>query len=317
MDVLNFKNIINFGCDLNFNLPFKVENNSVLEIGFGNGEFTVKYARSHPEIFLYAVEISKACVIRCVKRAKDLSNLKIIRTDARYMLKELFPDESLNKIIMNFPCPWPGNKHAHRRVTAKDFADGLASVLKINSEFQFTSDDENYSNEVWKILGAHEALNPEKFEINSEIAYLTKYGRKWLNEGKNIYSLTFRKIKKFSVERQIINNSQMHIKLNINKYINKNLINNLNNISGHDVKNKSFWKFGKCFNDDENKIFLLETFTSDDEFEQRFYINISNREDNTALIKLDFTADTFLTPAVRNALNDVAEKLKLNLNSSC
>ena len=166
-----------------------VKSHTELEIGFGNGEFTVQYARLHPEILLYGMEISQACVLRCARRAAGLENLRIINTDARYMLKELFNDESLTRIIMQFPCPWSGSSNAHRRVTAKDFAGSLAAVLKIDGEFYFVSDDYEYSQEVKNILGNHEALELVSFEINPEREITTKYERKWLGQGKNILSL--------------------------------------------------------------------------------------------------------------------------------
>ena len=287
-------------------LPLSVKKHTQLEIGFGNGEFTVQYAKENPEIFLYGVEISQSCVLRCARRAEGLKNLKIINTDARYMLRELFEDEVLEKIIMQFPCPWPGNGNAHRRVTARDFSDGLAAVLKIGGVFEMVSDDEDYSKEVWRVLGRHEALEAVGFETNPERSITTKYERKWLEMGKNIFKLTFKKTKNFTVERRAA--QEMHVK--IKKQISKSDLDALKNISGKDEKEnknvKAFWKFGKNFTDGER--FLLETLTSDDEFEQKFYINISPRDEGF-LIRLDKTSSAFLTPAVRAALNDAAEKL--------
>lgn len=277
----------------------------VLEIGFGNGEFTVQYAKLNPEIFLYGIEISQSCVLRCARRAEGLKNLRIINTDARYMLRELFEDETLEKIIMQFPCPWPGNGNAHRRVTARDFSDGLAAVLKVGGVFEMVSDDEDYSKEVWRVLGSHEALEHEEFVINPKREITTKYERKWLEQGKNIFRLRIRKSKKFTVQRRTLQNGEeMHIK--IEKLINQADIDALKNISGKDESKKAFWKFGKNFTDGEK--FLLETLTSDDEFEQKFYINVSPR-DGGSLIRLDKTSGAFLTPAVRLALTDVAKNL--------
>ena len=285
-------------------LPLDVYEHTQLEIGFGNGEFTVQYAKQHPEIFLYGVEISQSCVLRCARRAEGLKNLKIINTDARYMLRELFEDESLEKIIMQFPCPWPGNGNAHRRVTARDFSDGLAAVLKIGGIFEMVSDDEDYSKEVWRVLGKHEALETVDFVTNPERSITTKYERKWLEMGKNIFKLTFRKTKNFTVERRVA--QEMHIK--IRKQVNKSDLDALKNTSGKDESKKAFWRFGRNFIND-NERFLLETLTSDDEFEQKFYINISHR-DEEFLIRLDKTGSAFLTPGVRLALKDVAEKLE-------
>ncbi len=283
--------------------PLPVYDNTELEIGFGNGEFTVQYANAHPEIFLYGLEISQLCVLKCARRAEGLKNLRLINTDARYMLRELFADESFAKIIMQFPCPWPGNGNAHRRVTAKDFADGLAAVLKLGGIFEMVTDDEDYAHEVKRVLGSHEALKCESFEINIDRPITTKYERKWLAEGKNIYTLKFRKTKNFTVTRRV--SREMHIK--INHEVTRESLESLKNVTGKKDNDKTFWKFGKTFTD--GKIFLLETLTSDDEFEQKFYIHIAPHDDEGFLLRLDKTADAFLTPAVRSALNDAAEKL--------
>ena len=284
-------------------LPLPVYEHTELEIGFGNGEFTVQYANLHPEIFLYGLEISQSCVLKCARRAEGLKNLRLINTDARYMLRELFSDESFAKIIMQFPCPWPGNGNAHRRVTAKDFADGLAAVLKVNGIFEMVTDDETYAHEVKRVLGNHEALELESFKINIDRPISTKYERKWLEEGKNIFTLKFRKTKNFTVTRRT--SKEMHIK--IKREVTRENLEALRNLTGKNETRKAFWKFGKTFTD--GKIFLLETLTSDDEFEQKFYIHIAPHEDNCFLLRLDKTADAFLTPAVRSALNDAASKL--------
>ena len=307
MDILKinarpqYKVIINAGSKI----PLEVKERTQLEIGFGNGEFTVQYAKANPEIMLYGLEISRACVLKCARRAEGLKNLKILCTDARYMLRELFSDETLEKIIMNFPCPWPGNGNAHRRVTAKDFSDGLASVLKIGGIFELVTDDNDYANEVWNKLSKHEALEAFNFEINPSREVTTKYERKWLEEGKNIHRLTFRKIKKFTSQRRVeTGEEEMHIK--IDNSVNENDILNLDGVFGK-KENNSFWKFGKFFSCE--KVFLLETLTSDEEFEQRFYFKISNRDDGT-LIKIDRASNAFLTPAVRAAISDLSSRLK-------
>ena len=277
-----------------------VQPKTELEIGFGNGEFTVQYAEKNPDILLYGVEISQACVLRCARRAYGLGNLRLINTDARYMLRELFPDESLQKIIMQFPCPWSKTSDAHKRVTAKDFADGLAAVLKVGGMFVMVTDDEAYAHEVWQILGRHEALRAEDFTVNPKREISTKYERKWLEEGRNIYRVSFMKTGTFTAVRRV--EGEMHIK--IAREITQADIETLRNTEGK--KEKSFWKFGRSFTD--GKIFLLEALTSDDEFEQKFYIHIAPRDEGF-LLRLDKTTLAFLTPAVRAALNDAAARL--------
>ena len=283
-------------------LPLETKEHTRLEIGFGNGEYTVRYAEAHPDVMFYGVEISQACVLKCARRAAGLSNLRILNADARYMLRELFPDESLEHIIMQFPCPWSSNKQAHRRVTAKDFADGLAAVLKTGGEFEMLTDDEPYSIEVRDVLGKHQALALTACEVNPHRAITTKYERKWLEEGKNIYRLVFTKTRAFTAGRRI--EREMHIKI-ANKVTAQD-VEALRNTEGK--RDKAFWKFGRTFTGTDGSVYLLETLTSDDEFGQKFYIHIAPTEEGS-LLRLDKTADAFLTPAVRGALQDAAARL--------
>lgn len=282
-------------------LPLETYRHTELEIGFGNGEYTVQYAKANPEVFLYGLELSQSCVLKCARRAAGLKNLRLLNTDARFMLRELFTNEALERVLMQFPCPWSGNANAHRRVTAKDFADGLAAVLKVSGVFEMLTDDEEYSHEVRDVLGSHEALELCGHEVNPVRAITTKYERKWLAEGKSIYRVMFRKVKTFTAERRT--DQDMHIK--IKSEVKREDIDALKNISGKG--NKTFWKFGRCFVG-ENAC-LLETLTSDDEFEQKFYIHIAPREGGYFLLRLDKSANAFLTPAVREALNDAAQRL--------
>ncbi|MBQ7170109.1 MAG: tRNA (guanosine(46)-N7)-methyltransferase TrmB [Synergistaceae bacterium] len=282
-----------------------VSTKTELEIGFGNGEFTVQYAMNNPEILLYGVEISQACVLRCARRAYGLDNLRLVNTDARYMLRELFPDESLQKIMMHFPCPWSKNADAHKRVTAKDFADGLAAVLKVSGTFVMVTDDEPYAREVWDVLGQHEALAAEDFTVNPKREITTKYERKWLAEGRSIYRVTFRKSGAFTAERRVTG-GDMHIR--IPREVTAADMAGLRNTEGRGGWGKSFWKFGRTFSEADGDTYLLETLTSDDEYEQKFYIHVAPKDDGY-LLRLDKTTLAFLTPAVRSALSDAAERL--------
>ena len=205
---------------------------------------------------------------------------------------------------MQFPCPWSGNANAHRRVTAKDFAGSLAAVLKLYGEFEFVSDDYDYTQEVMKVLGSHEALELVSYDINPLREITTKYERKWLEQGKDIYVLKFRKIKAFTITRQV-EWQDMHIK--IEGKVNLSAIESFKNVTGKDDSKKIFWKFGRVFTSND-QIFLLEALTSDDEFEQNFYVNITQRGE-CILVRLDRTTRAFLTPAVRAALIDVSGKL--------
>ena len=286
-------------------LPLDIKGRAELEIGFGNGEYTVRYARAHPDTLLFGMELSPACVLRCARRAWGLENLRLLRADARLMLRELFRDGALDKVTMNFPCPWSKRRHAHRRVTARDFADGLAAVLKTGGVFELMTDDEPYAEEARSRLGEHPALEAGAFEVNPLRPVTTKYERKWMEEGKPIYRLTFTRAERdFTAQRRAWGEFDMHIRTE--QPATEDFIAALNGVSGK--KGEAHWAFGRHYSDPGQDAFLLETFSVDDEFEQRYYIRVSGR-DKGGLVQLDPTANAFLTPAVRGSLADVAGRL--------
>lgn len=276
-----------------------------LEIGFGNGEYTVKHARRTPDVLLWGIELSPACVLRCARRAAGLDNLRLIRTDARRMMKELFRDEALDRVYMNFPCPWPKRRHAHRRVTARDFTDSLAAVLRLGGVFELLTDDEPYAHEALDRIGNHTALEGRGFEVNPVRSVTTKYERKWLELGKPIYRLTFVKTRPFTTARQTWEGSEVHIRTR--RRPTEECLSALADVSGG--AGDARWSFGRlALERGPEGGFLLEAFSNDEEFDQRYYIHISPR-DGGALVRLDRTANAFLTPAVKGALADVAARI--------
>ncbi|MBR1673134.1 MAG: tRNA (guanosine(46)-N7)-methyltransferase TrmB [Fretibacterium sp.] len=299
--------------DISLPLELQAERTE-LEIGFGNGEYTAKYARAHPDVLLFGVEVSPACVLRCARRAAGLGNLRLIRADARLMMRELFADSALDRVTMNFPCPWPKRRHAHRRVTARDFADSLAAVLKPGGVFELVTDDAPYAQEARDRLGAHPALRLKNFEENPLRPVTTKYERKWLAEGKSIYRLTFVKTGNFTTQRHSWEGWDMHIRAD--RPATPDFMGSLNGVSGREGEAR--WAFGGYYAAPEGNAFLLETFSTDDEFEQRYYLRVSEGKplketagtpSRGALVQLDRTAGAFLTPSVRGAVRDVADRL--------
>jgi tRNA (guanine-N7-)-methyltransferase len=297
-----------------------------LEIGFGNGEFTARYAASRPDTLLIGLEVSSACIWRCARRIKGLPNLKLICADARFMMKELFADASLDRVYMNFPCPWPKTRHAGRRVTAGGFADDLAAVLKTGGVFEMVTDVEEYAEDARKVLGRHEALSAGECETNPPRPVTTKYERKWLEMGKTITRLLVTKTatKPFTVERKTWKfyeegGEAMHIRTG--KPLPVGGLDFLAAAKAEGVRGEAHWAFKKCYaaagvadagaadaGAGADKTYLVETVSADGDFEQRYYLKVTERGGG-ALVKLDGTSRIYLTPAVRCAVEDLARRL--------
>lgn len=277
----------------------------VVEIGFGNGEYTKNQAKEEPEKLFVGIEVSHGCVLRAVRRL-DAPNLRFMAGDARFLIRELFDDETIDRVVMNFPCPWPKERHAKRRVTAGEFSDTIASVLKRGGYFELMSDDEKYSNEVRDILGAHSALSVMSFEKNPHRPVTTRYEKKWLSMGKDIWRVRIKKEKKFTVERIADRISKgeekMHVRLKSAKI---EILDSLFDYEGK--KGEAHWIFKRHFTHDN--IHLIETVSTDSGFEQKYYLKVTE-EPERVLVKIDGNSSVFLTPSVRGAIHDLAERIK-------
>lgn len=281
---------------------------AIAEIGFGNGEFLVHLAKEEENSTVFGLEISMTCVEKALKRVlrEEVPNIRILKGDARFLLRECFEDESLDKIYMSFPCPWPKEKHSRRRVTNKSFSDTLASVLKMGGLFELATDEEWYAQEVSKALGSHDSLEQISYDVNRRRKITTKYERKWLEQGKNIFTLVFEKKEKCTVVRTVERESElMHMAVDNEK-------SNLSPLDGRSLNvsggvNGAHWSLGKIFSNDDNA-WLVQTITSDDGYEQKFYVKIIKKE-RGLLVRIDEASSPYLTPAVRGAVEAVATSL--------
>ena len=73
------------------------------------------------------------------------------------------------------------------------------------------------------------------------------------------------------------------------------------------------WVFKRHFCSCSEDSHLIETVSSDAGFEQKYYLKVVLREDddkNVVLVKIDGNSSVYLTPSVRCAVMDLAERIK-------
>lgn len=117
-----------------------------LELGSGDGSFIVELARRHPDRNFVAVERLMGRARKIVREAKklDLKNLKALRLDASYVVARLCPADSVERVWILFPDPWPKARHHKRRLIQADFLDELERVVRPGGEVRFATDHEEY-----------------------------------------------------------------------------------------------------------------------------------------------------------------------------
>jgi len=98
--------------ELNLHNLFPDKDMVILEIGSGMGEATAEIAQASSEVGYVAVEMHQpglAALILLILE-KQLSNIKLIREDATYLLANFIADNSIDGIHLLFPDPWPKNR---------------------------------------------------------------------------------------------------------------------------------------------------------------------------------------------------------------
>ena len=133
----------------------------VLEIGFGNGDSLVQQALENSGMNFLGVEVHEPGVGHCLLKAQEaaLSNLKLSKHDAIDVLTQQVPSESLQRINIYFPDPWPKKRHHKRRMIQPSFLELIHSRLKAEGTLHVATDWANYAEHIDDVLGHSATLS--------------------------------------------------------------------------------------------------------------------------------------------------------------
>src|SRR5580700_9513896 len=107
-----------------FSSLFEKEAPVAIEYCSGNGEWIIEKAKAHPEYNWIAVEKRIDRVRKIWARGKNahLKNLLTVFGEAKTFTEHYLRESSISRVYINFPDPWPKNRHAKHRLVQKSFA---------------------------------------------------------------------------------------------------------------------------------------------------------------------------------------------------
>ena len=169
----------------------------ILEIGFGGGEHLAHAAGLDPEAGFIGAEGFLNGVARMLQHidTNSLGNIRIYDDDALHLLDWLIPD-SIDRIDLLYPDPWPKKRHWKRRFVSPENLDRMARVLKPGGTFRFASDIAQYVDWVLDHCAAHPAFGRPLGDAGSRAVpwegwKRTRYEAKAIREGRTPNYLVF------------------------------------------------------------------------------------------------------------------------------
>ena len=99
-----------------------------------------------PERDFVAVERLLGRATKIAKKAvrKNLRNLRVLRLESAYFIKNLCPPGSLDAVTLRYPDPWPKRRHHANRILSTSFAGDLARAIRPGGLLKLTTDDADY-----------------------------------------------------------------------------------------------------------------------------------------------------------------------------
>lgn len=296
------------------NTPFPLDNlfadgrDVYLEIGFGRGEFLESLASTFPNSGYLGVEMSLTSVRKLLNRISTagIENVRVMLADASFLIRRVFKNRSLAGIYMNFPCPWPKQKHAKHRLSKELFINGVSCVLTEGGFFQVITDSQELLEEIASSLSESGCFSEAEIERNPASSIGTKYEKKWKAQQRDIFKLFVSKTRSPEDCETLRGDEMPHAKIPSSRFSPSTL----QEATKLPVSFQDFTiVYKSIYSCEEKNEYLVDTVTNENGFEQRFFIKLV-KGPQELLIKLFSSGLPFRTEAVKASVMELATRIK-------
>ena len=183
---------------IDFDIVFGRRSLRTLEIGFGNGDSLLEQAQLNSERDFIGIEVYRSGIgnllINCEKQ--NVTNIRVINGDAVEVLQQHIFNDSLDRIQIFFPDPWPKERHHKRRLIKENFIDLIHEKLMCRGQLHLATDWQNYAEQMMTVMGDARAkfrniAGNGNFMINDGLRPKTKFEMRGERLGHGVWDLIF------------------------------------------------------------------------------------------------------------------------------
>ena len=288
-----------------------------LEVGFGDGRYTVRRARENPAERFVGLEISSASLQRGLSnvRKHDLHNVKLLKVGAGFAVQQLFAPHTLASLTINFPDPWPKERHEKNRLLQADFFKLAASRLILGGAVLLATDHPEYL-----AFARAEAERTGLFRLETTdppaAVFETKYALKWKTQGKPLFYQVFRYsgapapdypiLERDSTMPHALLTGQLPPQLSFSKQVTPYA-------GGHVILHEVLRSLGSDDPDSSTEgsgeKWLVRATVEEAELRQQVLVSVRARGAGGLIVGLEPFGDPVVTPVTRGAVHAVTEWL--------
>ncbi|GLF90182.1 tRNA (guanine-N(7)-)-methyltransferase [Bacillus safensis] len=163
-----------------------------IEVGTGKGSFIAGMGKLHPDINYIGIELFKSVIVTAVDKIKetDVENVKLLNINAE-TLTDVFAENEIDRVYLNFSDPWPKARHEKRRLTFKAFLERYEHILRPGGELHFKTDNRGLfeysltSFSAYGLLLTYVSLDLHEDGLEGNV--MTEYEEKFSSMGQPIY----------------------------------------------------------------------------------------------------------------------------------
>ena len=174
----------------------------IFEIGFGMGHSLVAMAEGEPDKDFIGVDVHQPGIANLLLEIdrRQLNNCRIFAADAHDVLKQVIPDQTLDRIQLFFPDPWPKKRHHKRRIVQSSFLELIHQKMKPGAVFHAATDWQEYADYMLTLLeadpGFKNVYKVGEFSPRPAERPLTKFEQRGQRLGHGVWDLIYTRIEK-------------------------------------------------------------------------------------------------------------------------